>query len=132
MPLGFLYQPRKIGKRSQLRVNRFVAAIGGANSPGSARITWLGIDIVVLALAVGIADGMNRRQIKYIKAHFGDAGGVDEEKRKKLIKTFYDRQQKGSLATDQLLNAIYLTAGETGLGSLDKKMLEETILRYLV
>lgn len=47
-----------------------------------------------------------------------------------LIKTFLKRRSKGSLATDQLLNAVYLLTQEQ-VTAEDKKSLVEELLKYL-
>jgi len=66
---------------------------------------------------------------KIVEAHFGDADENEVEKRNNLIKLFLNRRVKGDLATDQLLNAVYLTT--QGIDLKDKDTLIETVLKHL-
>src|SRR5579871_5483766 len=52
-----------------------------------------------------------------VDAHFDRADADAEEKRRELIETFLVRSQSGDLATDQLLNAVFLTCGNLSLAS---------------
>ena len=49
----------------------------------------------------------------------------------KLITDFYVRSQKGTLATDQLLNAIYLLTRERTPNEQERKSLEKRLLQFL-
>ncbi len=67
-----------------------------------------------------------------VKAHFGN----DEEKIaewNELITTFFEMSQSGNLATDQLLNAIYLTTRGIDISTDNKDMnsLRDAIFKYL-
>ncbi|MEL7223333.1 MAG: MoxR family ATPase [Cyanobacteria bacterium J06576_12] len=56
---------------------------------------------------------------------------VAESEREELIQTFLDKRKEGDLATDQLLNAIFMvTREQSPLGS-DKKRLIQAILKQL-
>lgn len=68
-----------------------------------------------------------------VASHFREEGlepathtGVQD-----LIKTFLAKRQKGALATDQLLNAVYLVTRETAPSGTDKDQLVDRILKYL-
>jgi MoxR-like ATPase len=61
-----------------------------------------------------------------VRAHLGD---VAAEESNNLIETFLSRQTQGDLATDQLLNAIYLTFQGAWPGDRDK--LVSAVLRHL-
>jgi len=66
-----------------------------------------------------------------VQTYFKDnvkENGLDMDKCEKLIKMFIEMREKGNLATDQLLNAIYLLT--RGIDP-DKKSLREAILRHL-
>jgi MoxR-like ATPase len=63
-----------------------------------------------------------------VKAHLGDN---IIEKAKPIIETFLERRDQGDLATDQLLNAIYLLTRKADMSDDDKKKLTEQLLRYL-
>src|SRR5207237_275508 len=64
----------KVVEGAEFVVNRFVSGFGRAGGPRAAGIRgsrrWAGS----WAFAMGLADGMNGREIKNIKAHFGDSG----------------------------------------------------------
>lgn len=64
-----------------------------------------------------------------VQAHFGDADKQAAENRDDLIRKFLDRRDKGDLATDQLLNAVYLTA--QGIDFKDKESLVNAVMRHL-
>lgn len=68
-----------------------------------------------------------------VTSHFREEGlepathtGVQD-----LIKTFLAKRQKGALATDQLLNVVYLVTRETAPSDADKDQLIDRILKYL-
>ncbi len=69
---------------------------------------------------------------RIVQAHFGD-DDKDAEERNKLIETFIEMRKQGDLATDQLLNAIYLTTKGIDLSAdvRDIKSLREAIFKYL-
>ena len=56
-------------ERTQLRVDRLVAAVGVADRPRAARVRYSGGQAVVAALAVRGTDRMNRRKVKHIESH---------------------------------------------------------------
>lgn len=69
-----------------------------------------------------------------IQVHFTDLDNEDRSQhRDNLIKTFLGRRERGYLATDQLMNAIYLVTQGVELESADKDkdQLIDTILRHL-
>ena len=59
-------------ERAQVRVDRVVPAVGGADRPRRARIALARRQRVVPALAERGADGMHRRQVHHVEAHGGD------------------------------------------------------------
>jgi MoxR-like ATPase len=67
-----------------------------------------------------------------VKAHFKDSN-VDLNECNKLINTFIEMRKKGTLATDQLLNAIYLvTKGiEMSENTKDIESLRKAIFKHL-
>jgi MoxR-like ATPase len=68
-----------------------------------------------------------------VQAHFGNADEQASETRNDLIRKFLERRDEGDLATDQLLNAIYLTMQGVDFPSdtKDKKSLVNAVLRHL-
>src|SRR5947209_5592941 len=68
----FLYQPAKVFKRAQLRMNGFVSAFSGPDGPRAADIAFGRIDRVVFAFAESCANRVNRRKIKDVKPKFSD------------------------------------------------------------
>ena len=67
-------QPAEIGERAKLRMHRIVAAVLAADCIGAAGIVRLRVKCVVLALTVGVPDGMDRGEIKYVKANAAISG----------------------------------------------------------
>ncbi|MCD4741608.1 MAG: MoxR family ATPase [Desulfobacteraceae bacterium] len=70
---------------------------------------------------------------KIVHAHFNNISVDAEEEIEKLIKLFLTRAQENDLATDQLLNAIYLTTQGIDLLIKDKSKsnLIDAVLRHL-
>lgn len=70
---------------------------------------------------------------RIVEAHFGDLDTEARTARDNLVKTFLQRRESGDLATDQLLNAIYLTTQNIELEAAGdtKSSLLEAVLRYL-
>ena len=70
---------------------------------------------------------------RIVTAHFGDLNTEARTVRDDLITTFLKRRESGDLATDQLLNAIYLTTQSVDLEAAegDKSSLLEAVLRCL-
>ena len=68
-----------------------------------------------------------------VRAHFGAEKKGEEDVHTTLINAFLKRREQGDLATDQLLNAIYLTTQGVDLNvdSADKEGLVEAVLRHL-
>ncbi|NET59744.1 MAG: AAA family ATPase, partial [Symploca sp. SIO2E6] len=67
-----------------------------------------------------------------VKAHLGsDVLTQDEAKIEGLIQKFIELRSGGDLATDQLLNAIYLVTRESKPEPEDEKNLIEVLLKYL-
>src|SRR4030095_10677573 len=70
--IGLPDQPAEIIKVAELGLNRLVTALDRADRPRAAGIVGFGGASVVFSFALGAPDGMDRRQIKCIKAHRGD------------------------------------------------------------
>lgn len=67
-----------------------------------------------------------------VKAHLGsDALTQDEAKIEDLINKFVELRQKGDIATDQLLNAIYMITREAKPNPQDEENLVKILLKYL-
>ncbi len=69
-----------------------------------------------------------------VQAHFDDADPRELKTRKKLLKLFFERRLQGALATDQLLNAVFLTTRHINMHegvSDDKQSLIEAVFSYL-
>jgi MoxR-like ATPase len=68
-----------------------------------------------------------------VQAHFSEKKSDRLQTHKKLIENFINRRERGDLATDQLLNAIYLSGLDIDLDSKtdNKDALIDTILRHL-
>lgn len=62
-----------------------------------------------------------------VQAHLGDLASQSSD----LVSRFFDRKTSGALATDQLLNAIYLTHQATISGSVDRLALADKVMPYL-
>ncbi|MFG3291801.1 AAA family ATPase [Streptomyces sp. NPDC048179] len=62
-----------------------------------------------------------------VHAHLGDV----TEHAERLIALFLDRRNKGELATDQLLQAIYLARHAAGATAADQGQVAELVLQYL-
>lgn len=67
---------------------------------------------------------------KIVKAHLGNDEKILKAA-KALINQFVTKRQKGDLATDQLLNVIYLMTRESAPVGQDKDKLVEELLKYL-
>jgi MoxR-like ATPase len=67
------------------------------------------------------------RLFKIVQAHLGEFGSRSED----LIARFFQRRTRGSLATDQLLNAVYLTQHATIAGIADRLALADTVMPYI-
>ena len=67
-----------------------------------------------------------------VKAHLGsDALTQDEAKIEDLINKFVELRQNGDIATDQLLNAIYMITREAKPNPQDEENLVKILLKYL-
>ena len=62
----------EILQRAQFRMHRIVAAFGGADGIGASGIAFGRGHRVVAALAVGVADRVDRREIDHVEAHRRD------------------------------------------------------------
>jgi MoxR-like ATPase len=62
-----------------------------------------------------------------VQAHLGDLASQSSD----LVDRFFGRKTSGALATDQLLNAIYLTHHATIAGSADRLALADKVMPYL-
>jgi hypothetical protein len=58
---------------AELRLDGVVATVGRTDRPRRADVAGTGVDVVVAALAVHSADGVDRRQVDDVEAHRGDA-----------------------------------------------------------
>ncbi|MFM9158372.1 MAG: AAA family ATPase [Dolichospermum sp.] len=67
---------------------------------------------------------------RIVKAHLNLDANLSQEANK-LIKQFLDKRKDGELATDQLLNAIYLVTNEQSPTGTTKEKLIAEILKYL-
>src|SRR5260370_513412 len=65
-------QLAEVGGGPQLGQDRLVSPRRAADRPGAADVAGLGHRAVVLALAVGEADGVDGRQVEDVEAHLGD------------------------------------------------------------
>lgn len=85
-------------------------------------------------LRLTIAEPGKTELEKIIKAHFADEMKVNSlvaQEMNTLIERFLAKQKDGDLATDQLLNAMYLvTREESNLGN-SKESLIQAVLKYL-
>jgi MoxR-like ATPase len=64
--------------------------------------------------------------LKIVEAHLGQDILIETEQ---LVEEFISRREKGDVATDQLLNAVYLAS--RGIDIRDKNILFDALLRYL-
>ncbi len=80
-------------------------------------------------LRLDMADPDRKRLEQIVNVHLQDAGTHVN----KLVKQFYDKRQleKGILATDQLLNAVYLVSRKQAPTGKTKDELVEQLLKYL-
>ena len=80
-------------------------------------------------LRLDMADPNRQRLEQIVNVHLQDAGTHAN----KLVKQFYDKRQleKGLLATDQLLNAVYLVSRKLAPTGKTKEELVEQLLKYL-
>jgi len=84
-------------------------------------------------LRLDIEEPTPEKLAKIVQAHFGDLDKKASEARDNLVTTFLKRRERGDLATDQLLNAIYLTTQGVDLDSAKEGIdsLLDAVLRYL-
>jgi hypothetical protein len=71
---GGLAQRAEVFDRAQLRVDVGMATFVGADGVGAADIGVAGGKRVVLALAEGLADRMDRWEVQHVEAHRLDSG----------------------------------------------------------
>jgi MoxR-like ATPase len=62
-----------------------------------------------------------------VRAHLGDLADQSDD----LVTGFFERRNSGALATDQLLNAVYLTHHATLAGVVDRLSLAEKVMPFL-
>ena len=81
-------------------------------------------------LRLDIAEPNLDKLKKIVESHFGKEEHLQNSE---LIETFFELRQKGSLSTDQLLNAIYMTTKGVDISSKNKDMnhLRDAIFKYL-
>jgi len=86
-------------------------------------------------LRLDIDEPTDAKLAKIVRAHFGGTSSLTESKQNELIGMFVSRREegRGSLATDQLLNAIYLITQGVDLRVEEdsKDALIESVWRYL-
>jgi MoxR-like ATPase len=78
-------------------------------------------------ITVHIRDPSREQLTRIVRAHLGPAADQGEE----LIDRFLRRKDGGELATDQLLNAIYLVHHAARVESIDRGALADRVLPYL-
>jgi MoxR-like ATPase len=66
--------------------------------------------------------------VEIVKAHLGDEV---LEKAQPLIEDFLEKSITGDLATDQLLNAVYLATRNSSTEAIDPKKLKKLLLQYI-
>jgi MoxR-like ATPase len=71
--------------------------------------------------------GNEEHLFKIVQAHLGELASRSDD----LVARFFQRRSRGSLATDQLLNAVYLTHHATIAGIADRLSLADKIMPYL-
>jgi len=69
---GSISEPLEVGERAQPRMNGRVPPLGAADAPRAAHVVLSGGERVVAALAEGVADGVDRCQVKHVEAHAAD------------------------------------------------------------
>jgi len=81
-------------------------------------------------LRLDIAEPSLEKLERIVESHFGEDEKIQNTK---LIETFFDLRQKGSLSTDQLLNAIFMTTKGLNMSTQnnDIKSLRNAIFRNL-
>ncbi len=76
MRLGRTDQPAEILQRAEFGKDGVVTAFLAADRVGAADIIRLGVEAVVAALAVGVSDRMDGREIQHVESHRADARQV--------------------------------------------------------
>src|SRR5690606_27515986 len=71
---GSLDQAPEVFERAQLRVHGGVPAVLRADRPRAAMIAGLCGPRIVVPLAMGLADGMDRRQVHHVETERSDVG----------------------------------------------------------
>ena len=112
-PRAARIEPPEILQGSQLRQDFLVPALRGPDGPGAADIAGLRRERIVDALAVHPADGLNRRKVEHIEAHFCHVG---EPRLDVLEITVTGRFRRGG-AGEQLV-----PAGECGALAIDRDL----------
>src|ERR1043166_6886187 len=87
-----------------------MAALGTADRIRAAEIAWLRLEAVVTAFAVGGADRMNGREIKYVEAHVADRRHLSDH----IVEAAVTIGTVGGGAGKKVV-----PAGEAGPGALD-------------
>lgn len=81
-------------------------------------------------LRLRIKDPDETALTEIVKAHFQNRPDV-LEKALPIIQDFVKRRQKGSIAPDQLLNAVYLVTGQQSPSEAEQETLVNLLLKYL-
>lgn len=79
-----------------------------------------------IRLSIAQPDDNTLKEI--IKSYFAD---LAEERTKEIVKVFLEKRQKSDLATDQLLNAVFLLKNHLAIDSNEFTRLRELILKQL-
>src|ERR1700722_5123310 len=71
-------QGLEIRERAEGGMNGLVATFDGADGPGTAGVSGLKRSGIIFSLTVIAADGMDRREIQNVEAHFSDVGEASD------------------------------------------------------
>ena len=92
---GGLHQSVKILQGAKLRVKRLMAALRATDGVGAAGLARFSGDAIVFALAEGLPNGVNRREIEDIKAHAGDVGQPRNDIAERPVASWLSRRRAG-------------------------------------
>ena len=109
--------------RGVVRCRAFPMVIMTSNGEREFPPAFLRRCVTVHLAQPGTAEGLTR----IVRAHLGDLASQGEE----LVARFLQRATAGTLATDQLLNAVYLTHHASIAGATDRLALADKVMPYL-